>query len=56
MIFSILRVSRDRERLFTASARHFTLCGITFAPPSVDNIMTIETAATSKYSLLAAMQ
>ena len=28
MIFSILQVSRDRERMLTASVRHFTLCGM----------------------------
>jgi len=28
MIFSIFQVSRDRERCFTASVRHFTLCSI----------------------------
>ena len=28
MIFSILQVSCDRERLLTASVQHFTLCGI----------------------------
>jgi len=28
MNFSILQVSRDRERLLTASVWHFTLCGI----------------------------
>jgi len=28
IIFSILQVSRDRERLLTASVRHFTLCGM----------------------------
>jgi len=28
MICSILQVSRGRERLLTASVRHFTLCGI----------------------------
>jgi len=28
MIFSILQVSRDRQRLLTAAVRHFTLCGI----------------------------
>jgi len=28
MIFSILQVSRGREKLLTAPVRHFTLCGI----------------------------
>ena len=28
MIFSIVQVSLDRERLLTASIRHFTLCGV----------------------------
>jgi len=28
MVFSILQVSRGREKLLTASVRHFTLCGI----------------------------
>jgi len=28
MIFTIFQVSRDRKRRLTASARHFTLCGI----------------------------
>jgi len=28
IILSILQVSRDRERLLTASIRHFTLCSV----------------------------
>jgi len=42
MIFSILQVSIDRERLLTASVRHFTLCGILYRKGHYLETMRVE--------------
>jgi len=51
MMFSVFQVSRDRERWFTASVRHFTLCSILLERLFSSNIDSFTAAHVKDHSI-----